>query len=266
MSKKKDDYYFPHDMGARNDGKIIALRMTHGWQGYGLFWALVETLRAEKNHIYPMKDLPSLAFSLQADATPLEDVIRGYDLFEFKTIDDDEYFYSTRLCNSMEIYNSMKQKRIDAGRKGGLSNAKAKEEQTSGDALAKSSKGKEIKGKEIKGKEYMSDSKEVVLSELLSTLITANDDKAKQPNIQSWSAEIDKLHRIDGRSYDDIEQLIRWTQQDAFEKSNILSPVKLRKRFPQLWLKGGKASINRSTEDNLKLLDNLTMEDVNNQS
>ncbi len=257
MSKKKDDYYFPHDMGARNDGKIIALRMKYGWQGYGLFWALVETLRAEKNYIYPTKDLPSLAYSLQADASMLEDIIRGYDLFEFKTIEEAEYFFSTRLCHSMEIYNSMKEKRIEAGRKGGLSKAKAMLKQPSGDALANCSKGKQRKVKEIKGNKYMSDSKEVVLSELFSTLITANDDKAKAPNIQSWAEDIDKLHRIDDRSYDDIEQIIRWTQQDAFEKSNILSPAKLRKRFNQLWLKGGKTKI-ISKESSRALIDDLS--------
>lgn len=104
---------------------------------------------------------------------------------------------------------------------------------------------------------YSDDSRELELSSLLYTLMTANNDKTKKPNLQSWAEDIDKLHRIDGNSYDDIEQLIRWTQQDSFEKTNILSPAKLRKRFPQLWLKGGKKKI-VSKEANQSYIDDLS--------
>lgn len=166
MSKKKDDYYFSHDMGARNDGKITALRMKHGWAGYGLFWALVETLRAEKTNIYPMPDLPVLAYALQAESNMLENIIKDYGLFKFKTIDDVEYFYSARLCETVEIFKSKKEKRIEAGRKGGLSNAKAMLEQASSDDEANCSKEKKSKVKKSKEKKDkdMCDFEEVFLA------------------------------------------------------------------------------------------------------
>ena len=37
-------HYFEHDYSARNDQKILRLRARHGWEGYGLYWALVETM------------------------------------------------------------------------------------------------------------------------------------------------------------------------------------------------------------------------------
>ena len=42
--------YFPHDSDARSDDKIIALRIKHKWEGYGLYWALIEKLRESKNY------------------------------------------------------------------------------------------------------------------------------------------------------------------------------------------------------------------------
>jgi len=35
---KKEAYYFSHDSNARQDEKIIKLRMKLGWEGYGLYW------------------------------------------------------------------------------------------------------------------------------------------------------------------------------------------------------------------------------------
>jgi hypothetical protein len=253
MTTKKDDYYFPHDMGARNDGKIITLRMEHGWAGYGLFWALVETLRAEKTNIYPTKDLPCLAYALHVELPMLEDIIRGYNLFDFTVIDDNEYFFSKRLCHSMDIFNAMKQKRIEAGRKGGQSKALAMLEQTSSDSLATGSKVKESKGKgKVKeSKEYVSDSDELRLATLLYSLMKTNNEKTKEPNYQQWSKDIDLLHRVDGHSFDDIEKVLRWAQQDSFEQMNVLSPSKLRKRFAGLWGKAKTAPTNGATADQI---------------
>ena len=89
---------------------------------------------------------------------------------------------------------------------------------------------------------FSKDSDPIKLSELLFELILENDPKAKEPNYQKWAEHIDKLNRLDSRPYDEIEEVIRWTQKDDFEKANVLSTAKIRKRYPQLRLKwkGGK--------------------------
>jgi len=43
---KKEAYYFSLDSNARDDPKILQLRMEMGWEGYGLFWAIIETEEA----------------------------------------------------------------------------------------------------------------------------------------------------------------------------------------------------------------------------
>ncbi len=43
--------------------------------------------------------------------------------------------------------------------------------------------------------------------------------------------------RLDSRKPDRIEKVIRWSQQDSFWQSNILSVAKLRKQFDVLELR-----------------------------
>ena len=48
--------------------------------------------------------------------------------------------------------------------------------------------------------------------------------------------------RIDKRSVEDIEAVIRWCQQDDFWHKNILSTDKLRKQFDKLYIAMPKSS------------------------
>ena len=76
------------------------------------------------------------------------------------------------------------------------------------------------------------------LTNLLKDLILQNDPKAKVPeDITKWVGSIEKLERIDKRTPEEIEAVIRWCQEDDFWQANILSTKKLRKQFPQLMLK-----------------------------
>lgn len=36
--------WFPHDSTAHNDQRILSLRMKYGWEGYGLYWAILESM------------------------------------------------------------------------------------------------------------------------------------------------------------------------------------------------------------------------------
>jgi hypothetical protein len=85
-------------------------------------------------------------------------------------------------------------------------------------------------------------------AKLLYDLILQNDPKAKEPNMQKWAYDIDKLHRLDRRSFEEIESAIRWCQKDDFWHTNILSAGKLRGKFQQLILKmkGNGDATNRS--------------------
>lgn len=84
---------------------------------------------------------------------------------------------------------------------------------------------------------FPEDSQEYVLSkQLLDGILTFNP-RLHLPDLQKWSAEVDKMLRIDKRSVGEIETLIMWVSQDSFWKANVLSTAKLREKFDQLWSK-----------------------------
>jgi hypothetical protein len=70
---------------------------------------------------------------------------------------------------------------------------------------------------------------------LLADLIAANG--SKRPAITDrWLTDMDRLHRIDGRSWEQIESAIQWSQDHNFWRANIMSPSTLRKQYDRLRL------------------------------
>lgn len=83
-------------------------------------------------------------------------------------------------------------------------------------------------------------SEALALSELLYTLHVEKIDKGKKrPTdriLKNWAEDIDKLNRLDGRPWDDIEKVIRWVKVPGqFWAANIQSGSKLREKFDTLY-------------------------------
>tara|TARA_R110002096_G_scaffold404808_1_gene602670 strand:+ start:727 stop:1323 length:597 start_codon:yes stop_codon:yes gene_type:complete len=97
--------YFNHDSSARTDLRIIKLRAKLGYEGYGVFWALLELLFTEENKLC-IDDYSEIAFGLQTDPKILKQVIEDFDLF---TLEDD-CFYSKRLNKQIEEINAKSNK------------------------------------------------------------------------------------------------------------------------------------------------------------
>lgn len=58
-----------------------------------------------------------------------------------------------------------------------------------------------------------------------------------QKHIEQWAKDIEKLSRIDKRSYEDIEKVIRWVKTEGnFRCPNIISGSKLREKYPRVFL------------------------------
>ena len=93
--------YFNHDSSARLDIRIIKLRATLGYEGYGIFWAVLELLFSEENKICTSQ-YDIIAFGLQCDTDKLRSVIEDFDLF----VIEDGCFYSRRLNKHIEEINT----------------------------------------------------------------------------------------------------------------------------------------------------------------
>ncbi len=84
---------------------------------------------------------------------------------------------------------------------------------------------------------YDEESEAFILASFFYKEILKNDPKRKKPNMQTWSDDVRKMIEIDKRDKKEIGALMRWVQQDDFEKANVLSPSKLRSRYTALLLK-----------------------------
>jgi len=113
MAKKTKSLFVSHDLNARNDSKIIKLRMEHGWHGYGLWWALVEML-GETGDYQLSADYKTLAFGLQSEENIVKSIIEDFNLFVVK----DGFFFSKSLRMRMKIKDAERKKKSDGGKKG----------------------------------------------------------------------------------------------------------------------------------------------------
>ncbi len=99
---------------------------------------------------------------------------------------------------------------------------------------------------------YCPNSEALKLSQLLLDLIFERKPDFRKPNLQVWSKHIDRMFRLDKRTPEQIEAVIRWCQADGFEQINILSTEKLRLRFDQLQMKMSRSLNKRENVRNDK--------------
>lgn len=79
----------------------------------------------------------------------------------------------------------------------------------------------------------------IKLANFLADKIAENG--SKRPTVtEAWVTDMNRLMKIDGRTFDQIKSAIEWCQDDSFWRSNIMSPGKLRKQYDQLRLKASQ--------------------------
>lgn len=117
MAKRqiKSTNYFSHDSNARNDEKLVRLRMRHGAAGYGVYFMLLERLREEADYM-SAKDYNMIAFDLRVDAAIVKSVVEDFGLFTFT--DDGKCFYSESFTRRMDIKDTLRRQRSEGGKIG----------------------------------------------------------------------------------------------------------------------------------------------------
>ena len=142
---KKEAYYFSHDANAKDDPKILQLRMHLGWEGYGLFWGLIELLRNQPDYRM-QKHYMSIAYALHTDEKKIESLVNDFDLFAR----DQEFFWSESLLKRMELKEEKSEKMRNAANKRWNKESDAKAMQKHSTSNAKAMQLKESKVKESK--------------------------------------------------------------------------------------------------------------------
>lgn len=97
---------------------------------------------------------------------------------------------------------------------------------------------KEIYVEGQKNEEKPNSEEATILSEGLLKFILHNNGKFKHDTKTPvrWAEEIDRMMRIDKRTFEEVKIVIRYAQTDPFWKTNILSAKKLREKFDTLWM------------------------------
>lgn len=82
--------------------------------------------------------------------------------------------------------------------------------------------------------------------------------KRKEPQIQSWCKDMDKLIRLDKAEPKEIKKIIDWVVQDNFWCKNVLSPASLRKHYTRFY----KEVIDRGKSLEEKIATDHRLDDV----
>jgi hypothetical protein len=105
-----------------------------------------------------------------------------------------------------------------------------------GDSNALCNASREEKRREEKRKEEKSGDSVKLATLLFSLHRDLIDSKynVSEAKLSSWADDIEKLHRLDGRDWGEVENVIIWVKHDSFWSSNIMSGKKLREKYPTL--------------------------------
>lgn len=93
-----NDQYFPHDVMAGDNSRLMLLKDIYGMEGYGVYWALLELLRAQDGYALPMHLLKRISKMLGVSCRKLVHIVEDFGLFNI----DNEQFSSPGLKKRMK--------------------------------------------------------------------------------------------------------------------------------------------------------------------
>ncbi|WP_312922568.1 Lin1244/Lin1753 domain-containing protein [Empedobacter brevis] len=118
----KNKFYFSHDGGARNDDKMIAVRMKHKAEGYAVYFMILEKMLESSDYLL-FKDYNVLAFDFRVGSDLVKSIVEDFGLFEFT--EDNKSFYSKSFQSRMEPLENLRKQRREAGLKSAEKRAKS---------------------------------------------------------------------------------------------------------------------------------------------
>ena len=140
---KKETFYFSHDYTARSDEKIKNLIYDFGYEGYGIYWSLIEELYQNANAL--RTNYKRIAFDMRVDENTIKSIIENFDLF----IVENEFFGSLSVQRRLDMRIDKSSKARESAQKRWAKDANALPTQSEGNAI------KESKVKESKIKRFI---------------------------------------------------------------------------------------------------------------
>jgi uncharacterized phage protein (TIGR02220 family) len=141
MGNGKGTYYFSHDYHARNDEKVEVLRLEHGWEGYGVYWMLVERMYEAPTCTIQHDRIEQIALASSIHPEKLTSIIQTCivaGLFQ----SDGDTFWSESARSRKSLFETLREQYSRGGKKGMAVRWQEKRE------TPPPGKNKEIKGKQ----------------------------------------------------------------------------------------------------------------------
>ena len=102
-SKLIQQPYFSHDINSRTDKKIMKLICKHGFEGYGVFWAIVEFMHIND---FKVSDEDLIAYELRANVELVHSIMNDFELFTI----NDGFYISERINKNLNRITEEKEK------------------------------------------------------------------------------------------------------------------------------------------------------------
>ncbi|MCL1933271.1 MAG: DUF4373 domain-containing protein [Candidatus Azobacteroides sp.] len=201
--------YFSHDSNARNDEKIIAVRLKYGMEGYGVYFAVLERMRDIDNYIH-VKDYNIIAFDLRVSNSLVKSIIEDFGLFEFT--EDGKRFYSESFLQRMKQKDEKSSKARNSASK--RWNAMRTHENNDANALRTHENNDALKGKKSK-----------VNNKPPNPLKKGGGSKQMKKD-DSLNAEARKVFEEHYRNV--FSEDYYWTAKDAGNMTKLLNALKYR--------------------------------------
>lgn len=250
--------YFSHDTDARNEDKMLGVRMELGAEGYGMYWMLLEKLAAEKTHILTL-DMAKLAWDLRCDTDKLSRLINNYGLFVLD--EENRQFWSEGLMARMEKADAVSGVRSEAGK----ASAEARRRKANALKLSKAENDEPTNAEQTRNKCSTKDEQNDVLLEQKSNKQNKIKGKEIKENIIKEKSSSSKPSSAE--AVDDEDEAAGAAEEEDEEKDLGYDPFELHDkaialtgaiRFPpgttrEEWERIARAMSARNEEDRKKV-------------
>lgn len=220
--KATDDLAFLHDAHAHCDLKMIRFRQQAGWEGYGLFWMLIEHMRLQKDLALSWCDIETLSHAYGLEPLRLNALVKvAIEIGLFDT--DEEKVWSESLIRRVEAWNGKSVVRSNAGRKGGLATQEKKRKESC--ASSKEESKPEVL---LEANENFASSKRNITQ---SNIIESNVIESKEATAVDPPPELADF-------WDDAVRALVADNHPALLESGVFSSTGRRPmvKYPELWI------------------------------
>ena len=115
MTRKLKQLYFQHDAFARDDPKLVQVRIRYGPAGYGVYFMLLEYLFSQPGYVSETNQYNAIGYNLHVPSEMVRSIVEDFGLFNLS--EDGKLFRSESFTRRMASLDSTAHSRSQAARK-----------------------------------------------------------------------------------------------------------------------------------------------------